>query len=241
MWRTTLVLALATVVTGCGAIEPIDAAPPLASLPATDQARVLLGQRLFHEKGLSQDGSTACVSCHAPEHAGADAKITSSGVNGQRGARNAPTVQNTSLRTVWFWDGRADTLEEQARGPLLNPLEMAGTETEIVAFLEADSEYRAAFTSAFGTGAITLDHVTSAVAAYERQLVAPSKVDRHLRGERVLSASEERGLAKFDDCMRCHDGPGVGGTRFATLGEEQPWPHRAQRRPRSRDGHGRRR
>lgn len=222
MWMPFFVLLVA--VAGCRAIEPIEPAPPLARLPAVEQERIALGQKLFHEKRLSQDGTSACVSCHGPGHAGAEAQATSTGVRDARGTRNAPTVYNTSVRTTWFWDGRAATLEEQARGPLLNPLEMAGSERDIVAFLQNDPGYQAAFERAFGQSDVTFDHVTRALASYERQLVAPSRVDRQLRGEPVLSAGEERGLAKFQACARCHDGPGVGGARLAKLGEENPWP-----------------
>ena len=225
MWKCCFALLL-VVVTGCRAIEPIDSAPALSSLPSSERERVTLGQRLFYETRLSQDGQTACASCHTTAHAGADEHARSLGVQQQPTARNAPTVYNTSVHEAWFWDGRANSLEDQVRGPLLSKVEMGGDEAAIVALLRADASYQQAFERAFGTASdpITIDNLTRAVAAYERQLLAPSRVDRELRGEHVLGASEERGMRAFQACTRCHDGPGVGGARLAKLGAEEPWP-----------------
>jgi len=166
------------------------ALPEVAPAPAdnpTTPARVALGRRLFFEKKLSGDGSLACASCHDLfARAGADGRPTALGIAGQQGTRNTPTVWNAAFQSVLFWDGRAASLEEQAMGPILNPLEMGlASPAEAERRLNADAAYRAEFRAAFGDAApITFRRIAQAIAAFERTLITPdAPYDRFVRGE----------------------------------------------------------
>lgn len=213
-------------IVGCRGIEPIEPPPELATLDDVALARVELGRDLFFEKGLSRDGTVACASCHVLEEGGDDGRKVSAGVEGQLGARNAPTVINVGLKQHLFWDGRADTLEHQAVIPLRAAAEMAADDGEVIAFLTASPRYAPAFARAFPGEAITVGNLAIAIASFERELVAPSRVDAFLSGDaRALDAREQRGLDLFSgNCAFCHDGPGVGGQRLAELGAATPWP-----------------
>lgn len=193
------------------------AAPAPADNPTTP-AKVALGERLFHDKVLSFDRTLACASCH-DVHAGAgtDKRPTSLGIGGQIGARNAPTVWNAAFQSVLFWDGRAPSLEEQAKGPPVNPAEMGMPSLDAVARRVADDPtYRAPFEQAFGRGtAITIERIAAAIAAYERTLITPdAPYDRFVRGAAgALSAAQLRGMALFQSlgCITCHSGPNFSG------------------------------
>ncbi|MEJ2691752.1 MAG: cytochrome-c peroxidase, partial [Candidatus Thiodiazotropha sp.] len=145
-------------------------APNPPGNPSTP-AKVALGKRLFFERDLSLDGTLSCASCHDVESgSGTDGRATSTGIGGQRGTRNAPTVWNAAFQSVFFWDGRADSLEAQAKGPLVNPIEMGMPSLELVVERVARKPgYRSDFDAAFGEGAsITIDRIAQAIAAYER-------------------------------------------------------------------------
>lgn len=215
-----------SVATGCADIEAIEAPTALENLSETERARVELGQRLFFDTGLSADGSVACASCHVPTEAGVDGFAVSIGVEGQHGRRNAPTVINIGFKQLLFWDGRASTLEEQALMPLRAEMEMAAVDEDVLAHLSADSAYVAAFEASYPNDGVSMASVAKALARYQRQLVAPSRVDAFLNGdEAALDTREQRGLDAFRaDCAFCHGGPGVGGEEFQKLGREEPWP-----------------
>ncbi len=189
-----------------------EAAPAPAGNPTTP-ARVALGERLFFDRRLSRDGTVACASCHEVPGGGADGRPTSIGIDGRTGGRNAPTVWNAAFQAVLFWDGRAASLEEQARGPLVNPLEMGMPSLAAVEErVRQDGDYREAFTAAFGPGEpITIDRITAAIAAYERTLITPdAPYDRFVRGELdALTPAQLRGMALFQavGCVLCHSGP----------------------------------
>lgn len=193
------------------------ALPEVAPAPAdnpTTPARVALGRRLFFEKKLSGDGSLACASCHDLfASAGADGRPTAKGIAGQLGMRNTPTVWNAAFQSVLFWDGRAASLEEQAMGPILNPLEMGlASPAEAERRLNADAAYRAEFQAAFGDAApISFVRIAQAIAAFERTLITPdSPYDRFVRGETgALTRAQLRGMALFETvgCVLCHRGP----------------------------------
>ncbi len=222
-----LVLAASALGTGaCRDIEAIEPAPELGSLGAADRARVELGRRLFFDTGLSGDGTVACASCHLIAEGGDDGRSVSVGVAEQTGRRNAPTVLNASLKEHLFWDGRAGSLEQQALGPLRAENEMGATDEAVLAYLGADPTYVADFDAAFGADGISMTTVVLALAAFERQLVTPSRVDDFLNGdESALDERERRGMDFFrGNCAFCHDGPGVGGRRFEKLGDQVPWP-----------------
>lgn len=184
----------------------------------TTPEKVALGRRLFFDTGLSRDGTLSCASCHDVKGgSGADARPTSIGIEHQRGVRNAPTVWNAAFQSVLFWDGRAASLEEQAKGPLVNPLEMGMPSLVLVEErVRQDPAYREAFERAFGeTQPITIERIAQAIAAYERTLTASdTPYDRFVQGDlEALTPAQLRGMARFQElgCVQCHFGPNFSG------------------------------
>jgi cytochrome c peroxidase len=198
--------------------EPIQ---PLPTDLQLDAKMVVLGKRLFFDPQLSADGSVSCASCHALDKGGADGQPRSDGVGGKQGGVNAPTVLNSGFNFVQFWDGRAASLEEQAGGPVANPIEMAGDWNKIVEALGKDESYVALFQAAFPDSGISEGNVRKAIAEYEKSLVTPSRFDAYLRGNaEAITAEEQEGYALFKSvgCPQCHNGVNAGGTMFAKLG-----------------------
>lgn len=197
--------------------------------PLTEE-KVSLGRMLFYDARLSKNHDVSCDSCHDLEKYGVDSKEVSEGHKGQKGMRNSPTVYNAALQFVQFWDGRAETVEEQAKGPVLNPVEMACPSPELpVATLKSMPGYVEAFKKAFPDDAdpVTWDNFGKAVGAFERRLVTPSRWDQLLQGQKdALTDDEKKGFLKFVEvgCPTCHVGPLVGGTMYQKLGKEKPWP-----------------
>jgi cytochrome c peroxidase len=193
------------------------ALPSVAPAPAdnpTTAEKAALGARLFRDPLLSVDGTVSCASCHDLDHGGgSEARSTSRGVGGQIGKRKAPRVYNAAFQTIFFWDGRARSLEDQATGPIGNPIEMGNPDLDAVAArVAADPSYAAAFAAAFGPDApIDISHVAMAIAAFERTLVtADTPYDRFVRGDAsALTAQQLRGMALFETagCVNCHAGP----------------------------------
>jgi cytochrome c peroxidase len=189
-------------------------APFPADNPPTPE-KIGLGKKLFFDTRLSADGTLSCASCHeiSNDKGGGDGLNTSIGINGQRGARNAPTVLNAAFQKLLFWDGRAASLEEQAKGPLINPVEMGMPSLDhVVERISGIAEYRAAFASVFPRQAsVTIDNVAKAIAAYERTLVTPdSPYDRFVGGDSsALTDKQIRGMVLFEStgCILCHSGP----------------------------------
>jgi cytochrome c peroxidase len=185
--------------------------PIPADNPPTKET-IALGRRLFFDNALSRDKNISCASCHHPATGFADRRTVSEGVGGAKGTRNAPTVLNAAFLPVQFWDGRASTLEHQAEGPISNQVEMAHPQPELLDRLNGDAEYVSLFSSAFGRGPITMDHVCKAIASFERTLVsANSPFDRYQYGGEKSAMSEAaiRGFALFKDptrgnCVTCH-------------------------------------
>ncbi|HJV92924.1 MAG TPA: cytochrome c peroxidase [Azonexus sp.] len=205
------------------------ALPAQAPIPANNPpnpAKLALGKRLFDEKQLSGDRSLACSSCHdLYRKAGGDGRPTAIGIAAQVGARNTPTVWNAAFQSVLFWDGRAASLEAQAKGPILNPLEMGlPSPAEAERRLRAEPSYRADFAEAFGDEAITFERIAMALAAYERTLITPdAPFDRFVRGDpAALSQAQIRGMALFESvgCILCHRGPGF--SDASLLGGQSP-------------------
>lgn len=194
------------------------------------EARVELGRLLYFDPRLSKNHDLSCNSCHDLANFGVDNKPRSEGHRKQLGTRNSPTVYNAGGHIAQFWDGRAETLEEQATGPILNPVEMAmPDEARVVATLESIPDYVKRFRTAFPgeKKPITLTNVGRAIGAFERRLVTPGRFDRYLKGDRkALTEKELAGLATFLDvgCTTCHNGPTVGGTSFQKLGLVEPYP-----------------
>jgi len=179
--------------------------------PPTEET-IALGRRLYYDPQLSADGTISCASCHAPQFAFSDKEATSEGVGKQHGTRHAPTVINSAYNTLQFWDGRASSLEEQAKGPMVNPVEMAHSLEGVVKNLEADARYRELFLRAWGTDRITIDMVTKSIASFERTVIAgDSPFDRFYYGHdsKALSPGAQRGLKVFvgrkkGNCAVCH-------------------------------------
>lgn len=205
---------------------PLPAAIESADNPLSD-AKIELGRMLYFDGRLSKAGDVACESCHHLAEFGVDGEPTSPGHQGQRGDRNSPTVYNAGLHLAQFWDGRAATLEEQAKGPILNPIEMAmPDEAAAVAAIQAVPAYVEKFGQAFPGEGVTYANIARAIAAFERKLVTPGPFDRFLTGDTAaLSESALQGLQLFYDagCITCHTGAGLGGTMYQKLGSVKPY------------------
>lgn len=197
--------------------EPIR---PLRRAEGLDSARVALGRQLFHDPRLSADDTLACAGCHALDRGGADGLAVSVGVGGATGSINAPSVLTAALNFRQFWDGRAATLEEQAGGPVTNPVEMGATWEQVMAKLRADPDLVRRFAAAYPDG-ITPANIRHAIAEFERSLPAPARFDRWLLGDDdALTADELAGyrLFKKHGCSGCHQGVNVGGNLFQRFG-----------------------
>jgi cytochrome c peroxidase len=185
--------------------------PQPADNPTTPE-KVALGQQLYFDTRLSVNRKLSCNSCHDAMGSGADGKPFSPGHDGKLGGRNSPTVLNAAFRSVQFWDGRAASLEEQAKGPMTNPVEMGMPNHDaVVERLAKVPAYVESFKNVFGPGPITIENTVKAIAAYERTLVTPdSPYDRFVAGDKkALSASARKGmkLVTTVGCTSCHFGP----------------------------------
>jgi cytochrome c peroxidase len=186
--------------------------------------KVELGHLLYFDKRLSQGDTVACATCHDPAHGFAEPRKTSTGVGGKVGARNAPTVINRLFSKEQFWDGRAADLEDQAKGPITNPIEMTMPSAEAVAAkIGAVAGYRPLFEKAFGTPEVTMDRIAQAIASFERTVVAGnSPFDRYQAGDHAaMGAAAVRGMAVFNgkgNCVTCHAGFNFTDESFHNLG-----------------------
>lgn len=196
--------------------------------PVTD-AKVALGRMLFFETRLSKNHDVSCNSCHDLAKYGVDGEKTSLGHKKQRGTRNSPTVYNAAGQFAQFWDARAKDVEEQALGPLTNPVEMAlKDEAQIAVVLKSIPGYAAPFKKAFPSDKdpITPQNAAKAIGAFERTLVTPSKWDKFVAGNvTALTDAEKSGFNTFAKvgCPTCHTGAYVGGTMLQKLGLAKPW------------------
>ncbi|RUO22977.1 cytochrome C biogenesis protein CcsA [Aliidiomarina minuta] len=199
--------------------EPIK---PIQAVQVDDPEKVALGKKLFFEPRLSRSGFISCNSCHNLSRGGSDNLPTSIGHNWQQGPINSPTVLNSSLSMAQFWDGRAETLQEQAAGPIDNPLEMAFTHTLAVEVLRSIPAYLDLFEGVYNTRDINIDHVTDAIAVFEETLVTPNgRFDQWLKGDdEALTEQELAGYKTFKEigCAACHYGEAVGGKDFHRMG-----------------------
>lgn len=192
--------------------------------PQTD-LKILLGKQLYFDTRLSKDNTVSCATCHDPAMGWSDAGPTSSGINNQRGGRRAPPVSNAAYSPLQFWDGRAPNLEEQAKGPIANPIEMGNTHDAMLRTVDDIPGYVEAFKRVFGDVPVTLELVARAIAAYERTIVTTdSPFDRFVRGDQsALTRQEKRGLEVFNGkghCTLCHWGGYFSDGRFHNLGVE---------------------
>ncbi|MFN0169450.1 MAG: cytochrome-c peroxidase [Bryobacteraceae bacterium] len=208
---------------------PLPAVMESGSNPITEE-KVALGRMLYYEPRLSKGQNVSCNSCHLLDRYGVDSERTSEGHKGQRGNRNAPTVYNAGGHFVQFWDGRAPDVEAQAKGPVLNPVEMAmPSEKHVLMVIKSIPEYVAAFKKAFpeDKDAVTYDNMAKAIGAFERKLVTPSRWDKFLKGdESALTDAEKSGLSKFVEagCSTCHTGAYVGAGTYQKLGVAKALP-----------------
>ena len=213
----SLVTALA--LASSASIVFAQALPTKAPAPAdnpTTAPKVALGKMLYHDPRLSSSGTVSCASCHNTMLGGEDNRAGSVGVGGQVGGRSAPTVWNAAFNKVQFWDGRAASLEEQAAGPVTNPIEMGMKSwDDVVVRLKAIDGYQKAFEKAFGKDSISKDTATKAIAAYERTLITPnSAFDKYVKGnKKAMTEQQIRGMNKAVElgCTGCHSGPAFNG------------------------------
>ncbi len=202
-------------------IKPIEAAT------ITEPEKVELGKQLWFDPRLSMSGFISCNSCHNLSTGGSDNLPTSIGHNWQEGPINSPTVLNSSLNVAQFWDGRAANLQEQAGGPIANPMEMASTHVLAVDVINSIPQYREEFAKVYGSAEVTIDNITDAIAVFEETLVTPnSRFDQWLKGDdKAITEQELAGYNTFKSigCVACHNGPAAGGTSFQRMGVVEPY------------------
>jgi cytochrome c peroxidase len=197
---------------------------------AITEEKVVLGRMLYYEPRLSKSQKIACNTCHKLDQYGVDSEPSSDGHKGQKGDRNSPTVYNAAGHFVQFWDGRAADVEAQAKGPVMNPVEMAmPSEAHVLNVINSMPEYVDAFKKAFpeDKDPVTYDNMAKAIGAFERKLVTPSRWDRFLGGDQnALTAEEKAGFNAYLEagCQTCHVGTYIGGNLFQKLGVTKPWP-----------------
>ena len=186
-------------------------------------AKVELGRTLYFDRRLSTDETVSCASCHEPELAFTDGTAVSTGIKSQKGGRSAPTVINRAYSLAQFWDGRASTLEEQAKGPIANPIEMGMTHDAAVGRLKGIAGYRAMFARAFGTDEIDIDRTAKAIACFERTVLSGNApYDRYKNGDKgAMTAGQVRGMSVFFEkakCDQCHEGSNFTLNAYSNLG-----------------------
>jgi cytochrome c peroxidase len=241
MKPTTLLTALALTLSA-----PHTLADPLSDMylqmfkplpteaPAKDnelsEAKINLGRMLYYETRISKNGKMSCNSCHMLDKYGQDNLPFSPGHEGKLGGRSSPTTYNAALHVAQFWDGRAPSVEEQAKGPVLNPVEMGMPSAEfVVQVLRSIPGYQTAFKAAFPADAdpVSYENFGRAVGAFERKLMTPSRWDDYLKGDKAaLTSAELKGYETFakTGCVTCHNGAAIGGAMYQKLGLIKAWP-----------------
>ena len=199
-----------------------EALPEVAPAPKdnlTTREKVTLGKMLYMDPRISSTGTVSCNSCHNVMEGGDDSRTFSMGVHGKTGGRNAPTVWNAAFHSVQFWDGRAATLEDQAKGPITNPIEMGEPDHDhTMAKIKAIAGYKPYFEKAFGKNAMTIDNLAKAIAAFERTLITPnSAYDKYVKGDKTaMTAQQISGMETFaaTGCTSCHSGAAFNGPKM---------------------------
>lgn len=193
--------------------------------------KIALGKKLYFEKALSINDSQSCNSCHDITNGkmGVDNEATSPGAKGERGGRNSPTSVNAGFHIAQFWDGRAPDLQAQAKGPILNPIEMGmPDEQAVLDKLVAMGDYPPLFAAAFpaDSNPVTYDNLAEAIASFERTLISHDRFDKFQNGDTTaLSEQEQKGLDLFINtgCISCHNGATLGGNSYQKLGVVKPY------------------
>ncbi len=204
--------------------ETVKGERPIEPIPRSSNLNVdlvSLGSQLYQDPQLSRNNSISCASCHALDKGGTDRRARSVGINGAVGLVNAPTILNSSLNFKQFWDGRAESLEDQIDGPIHNELEMGSSWPEIIEKLQKSPQYVAQFKQLYPDG-LTSDNIINAIATFERSVYTPdSRFDRFLQGDtKALTDKEKKGYQRFKDygCVSCHQGVLLGGNMFQKFG-----------------------
>lgn len=209
-------------------VTPRDNEPilPIPLYHEVNSAKAKLGEQLFHETLLSGDNSISCASCHNIDQYGVDGTKSSVGIEGQVGTVNAPTVLNSRFNFAQFWDGRAEDLKEQAKGPVTNPIEMGSVWADVIVKLKKNKTYVQAFDKIYKEG-ITTDTVADAIKNYEYTLTTVnSPFDQYLRGfDDAITEQQKRGYSLFKEygCVACHQGVNVGGNMYQRMGAFIPY------------------
>ena len=195
--------------------------PPVEDNEMTE-AKIALGKQLYFDKRLSADNTVSCASCHDPKKGWSNGEATAEGIGGQRGGRSAPTVINSAYQTYQFWDGRAGSLEEQALGPIANPIEMNLPVEEAVKKIAAIEGYERQFQAVFGE-TVTAENLAKAIAAFERTVLSGNApYDRFKAGDATaLSEQAQAGMKLFfgkANCSACHTGHNFTDNAFHNLG-----------------------
>ena len=238
-----------SVASGAAGTSSLPAVPlglPPVDIPADNPMtpeKVELGKLLYFDPRLSKDGTISCATCHNPKEGWSERRMTSKGIKGQIGTRNSPTVINSAYHPAQFWDGRAATLEEQARGPIENPIEMGYKLEDAVKDLSAIPEYTSRFKAVFGTE-VTREGIGKAIAAFERTILSGnSPYDRFEAGDATaLNDPQKRGWEVFrrkGRCSMCHTPPTFSGGRYYNAGvaaaKSEPDPGRMEVTKKDRD------
>ncbi len=227
--KLLLLVFLCLWATLAGASERLSSEPivPIPYPQITDLELAGLGYILFRDKRLSANNTMSCNSCHILENWGMDNAVVSVGLHRQMERRNTPTVFNSSLHFKQFWDGRANTLEEQIDGPVNDEMELASSWEQIISKLKKDPFYRLQFNKIFPQSGITQENIKLAIASFERLLLTPdSPFDRYLKGDdHAISDEAREGYRLFKEygCTACHQGVAVGGNMFGKLGVIFPY------------------
>ena len=211
------------------AFQPAPDVMASATNPITEE-KIVLGRMLYYEPRLSKNQEISCNSCHLLDKYGVDSQPTADGHKGKTGDRNSPTVYYAAGHLAQFWDGRAPDVEEQAKGPVMNPIEMAmPSPAQVLVVLKSMPEYVALFKTAFPgeKDPVTYDNMAKAIGAFERKLTTPSRWDKFLGGDQnALTADEKAGFQAYYEagCQTCHSGAYVGGGSYQKLGIIKAWP-----------------
>ncbi|MGN6545681.1 MAG: cytochrome-c peroxidase [Aureliella sp.] len=227
-WLPAAIVAASSVVSFCTApsgLAQVPAGLPELVYPKDNPAspeKIELGRMLYFDKRLSADNSVSCASCHDPKMGWSNNDATAVGVGGQRGGRSAPTIINSAYQKFQFWDGRAGSLEEQALGPIANPIEMNLPIEEAVKKIGAIEGYQKRFKEVFGEG-VTADNLAKALASFERTIISGNApYDRFKGGDKTaLSDEAQAGMKLFfgkANCSACHNGPHFSDGAFHNIG-----------------------